>query len=164
MKQNCPSFQWLLLCITLLAGCTTVQDFQNMTADQRANAVCQRQRGLQDLYQQKQGLESRVSDAQAALTRGYRIHTQCQQVKVYGNATTTCSTMGNYTDCQTFRPESYETKCTETPVSLNFELEKSNVGSWQRAIESLDARLKSEWQRCYQSIYNLPPEEAFKYY
>src|SRR6476469_7189686 len=117
--------KYVLLPVVFLSACTTVKDFQNMTADQRAVKVCKTQRGVQELTQQKQGLENGIADSQAALARGYRIHRQCEKVKVYGDSKTTCSTVGSQTTCQQTRPESNENRCTETPVSLNLELEKS---------------------------------------
>jgi hypothetical protein len=52
-----------------LSACTTAKDFQNMTADQRAVKVCSNQRGVQELTQQKQGLQTGISDSQAAFKR-----------------------------------------------------------------------------------------------
>jgi hypothetical protein len=167
LKMNYTRFfrKYVLLPVVFLSACTTVKDFQNMTADQRAEKVCKNQRAFQELTQQKQGLENGISDSQAALARGYRIHRQCQKVKVIGDSTkTTCSFVGNKTTCEQTAPASYENRCTETPISLNFELEKSNVSTWQQALQSTDEKLKAEWQRCYQFMYGLPPEEAYKYF
>ena len=154
----------LLIGLLVLTGCTTVGDFKKMSADQRAVAVCRGQQNIKALIAQKKVTQESISDAQNALARGYRVHTQCRQVKVYGASTTTCSTFGGYTTCNESRPESYETRCTETPVSINPDQEKSNIRSWSQSLDPLEKRINGEWQECYQFIYKLSPEDAFKHY
>lgn len=154
----------VLLPLALTAACTTVSDFQKMTPGQRAEAVCKRQPTLRNMFEQKQALEAQVADAQAALARGYRVHKQCQQVKVYGNASTSCTSMNGYTNCQESRPESYETRCTETPVSISADLERSNINLWSQSLENLRSQARSYYQNCYQSVLGMSAEEAYKHY
>jgi hypothetical protein len=158
---------WSTLVIALLiniTGCTTVKTFQKMSPDQRATAVCEKQDHIIESVQKKKALEASIADSTQALSRGYRIHQQCQEVKVYGQATMSCSTLGNNTSCSEYRPESYEKRCTEVPVSLSPELERSNISQWSQALQFLNQKLISDWSRCYDFIYKMPPEEAYEYY
>ncbi len=154
----------LIIATLLLCGCTTVSDFKKMSAHERAVSVCKRQKDLQGIAIQISNLQSGINDSQSALARGYKVHQQCRQVAVYGNASLTCNRFGSQVNCDETRPKSYETRCTETPVSINPEQEKENIRNWSQSIESLKAQAKEKAQTCYQFIYPLSPEQAYKYY
>lgn len=153
-----------LICLILMAGCTTLSDFKKMSREQRAEAVCKKQPIFQDLAQRRAALLSQVADAKAALSAGYRVHTQCRTVKVYGNATASCSTFGGSTNCIESRPESYENQCTETPVSINPELERDNISRWVAEAESIKSDGLEKAKLCYQAVYRMSAEEAYKHY
>jgi len=155
-----------ILCILLvfISGCTSVNDFKKMSSIERARQVCERQKNIQDLRSDKKNLVMAISNSQTDLARGYKIHRQCQQVKVYGNATATCQTTGLQTSCSESRPEFYETRCKETPVSINPDLERQNIQSWIQAQTAADQRLKVAWNLCFTSVEKMSPEEAFKHY
>jgi hypothetical protein len=159
MPRRSPIIATLLLC-----GCTTVSDFQKMSAHERAVAVCDRQKVIRDIADQISSLQSRIRDSQMALARGYRVHQQCFKVEVYGNASVKCNRFGSQVICEESRPKSYETRCTETPVSINPELERQNIRDLSQSVESLDAQMKEKYRNCYQFIYPLTPEQAYKYY
>ncbi len=154
----------LVVAVLLLSGCTTVSDFQKMSAHERADTVCKRQKDLQSIGNQIPSLQSGIRDSQSALARGYRVHVQCRKVLVYGTASVTCNRYGSQVTCNETRPESYETQCTETPVSINPELEQKNISNWSQSIESLNAQWKEKFQKCYQFIHPLSPEQAYKHY
>ncbi len=165
--KNFPVFArrsaWMLTLAGLLAACTTLDDFRKMTPDQRARQVCDQQSTVRNYDQQISLLSRQISESQIALSRGYKLHQQCHQVKVYGNPTTTCTTNGNQTTCKESRPESYETRCTETPVPINPDLERSNIGQWSTSMTSLQFNREQEWLRCYDSISRMSPEEAYNH-
>ena len=147
----------------LLTACTTLDDFKKMTPDQRARQVCDQLQSVRLYNQQIEALSGQIGESQLALARGYKIHKQCQQVKVYGNPTTTCTTQGNQTTCKETRPESHETRCTETPAPISPDLERNNITQWSMTISTLENNKQLEWRRCYDSIYPLPPEEAYRH-
>ena len=154
----------LLFALLLLFGCTTVSDFQKMSPHERAVAVCKRQKDLQSIGSQISSLQNSINDSQSVLARGYRVHQQCRQVEVYGDSSVTCNRFGSQVTCDESRPKSYKTECTETPVSINPDLEKENIRNWSQSIESLKAQGKEKAQKCYQFIYPMSPEQAYKYY
>jgi len=155
----------LALTLTLLiSACTTVDDFRKMSPDERANRVCSRQANIKNLVAEKDQLTAAIQAAQADLGRGYKIHKQCNQVKVYGNPTTSCQKTGNTVNCTEYRPESYTTQCQELPVSINAELEKEKIQSWTITYQNTQQNLQNEWQKCYEFMKKTTPEEAYGYY
>lgn len=157
---------WLSVSVItfFLTGCTSVTDFKKMSPDERAKKVCLNQKIIKNYSRQIELNQSKVADSQAALDKGYRVHQQCEQVKFYGDAATTCSTLGDFVNCQTSRPTSYETRCNESPVSINPDLERSNIAQRLQTVASLKEAARHELQRCYQAVYRMSPEDAYKYY
>ena len=156
--------QLALALVFLVSACTTVDDFRKMSPAERASRVCNRQQNIQSLMTERDRLAAAIQAAQTDLGRGYKVHRQCSQVKVYGNPTTSCQKYGNQLNCTEYRPESYTTQCQELPVSLNPELEKEKIQSWSIAHQDTVQRLQIEWQRCNGSMVNLTPEEAYEHY
>lgn len=157
-------FLALLVFLVLLTGCTTVDDFRKMSSSERARRVCERRQNIVNLVNQKSSLSTAIQRSQTDLGRGYKVHKQCQQVKVYGQATTTCQNLGGIVSCSENRPESYETRCTESPVAINADLERQNIQSWSEALFRTDQNLRNEWQSCARYIGNMTAEEAYSHY
>ncbi len=153
-----------LALVFLVSACTTVDDFRKMSPAERASRVCNRQQNIKSLVTERDRLATAIQATQADLGRGYKVHRQCSQVKVYGNPTTSCQKAGNQINCTEYRPESYTTQCQELPVSLNAELEKEKIQSWSIAHQDTVQRLQFEWQKCNESMVRLTPEEAYEHY
>jgi hypothetical protein len=74
----------------LTTACTTLDDFKSWTPERRAEHVCSKRSDVQGLREQQRSLEAGVQRSQAALTRGYHIHTQCRNVVVQGPLVEKC--------------------------------------------------------------------------
>lgn len=154
----------LLWSIVFLVGCTTVNDFKQMSAHERSVAVCKRQKDLHNIGREIASLQESIADSQNALARGYRVHTQCHQVEILGDASISCNKFYSTVNCSETRQKSYKTECTETPVSINSDLERQNISNWSQSVESLKSQEKEKAQRCYEFIFPMSPEQAYKYY
>lgn len=171
LQPKCLSLFVLILLITGLIGCTTVQDFRKMTPDERATRVCNRKPHIMRLVSQREGLQASIQTSREALSRGYRIHKQCKQVRVYGNTTTTCTEKETFPGsgqrsmvCKESKPESFVEECNEAPVSISPENERANIQGWLLELEGIQERFSREWDECYSYIRSLSPEEAYKQY
>jgi hypothetical protein len=78
------------LAAALTAACTTLDDFKSWTPERRAEHVCGKRSDVQGLREQQRSLEAGINRSQAALTRGYHIHTQCRNVVVQGPLVEKC--------------------------------------------------------------------------
>lgn len=152
------------LIVIFLTGCTTLDDFKAMSAEQRAIQVCNKQPNIVPLASERDSYKNSISSAHQALALGYRVHRQCYQVEVYGDAITNCRNFGSGIRCTEYRPKEYQTQCNETPVSIDTNLEQSNIQSWTDALKILEARLNTEYNACYQNVLQMSAEEAYKYY
>ena len=153
-----------LLLVLTLSACTTVDDFRKMSPTERARLVCERKNDIQQLSAEQRQLAGAIQSSQMDLGRGYKVHTQCRPVKVYGPVTTTCKKVGNVTECTEFRPEAYETRCIETPVSISPDLERQNIQAWSSAQIQVSQSLQEAWKKCMDFVERLSPEEAFQQY
>lgn len=158
--------QFIITFVVLFAivGCTTVDDFRKMSPSERARRVCIKSPNIVNLTTQKTTLSESIRAAQIDLGRGYKVHKQCRQVKVYGQTTTTCQNFGGIVRCTEDRPESFETRCTESPVVINPELERQNIQSWSQTLIRTEQNLTTEWNYCNQWIGRMTADEAYGYY
>ena len=150
--------------LLLAAGCTTVETFREMSPDQRAQAVCNKQSRIVELKKEKDALEGNINNAQKALARGYRIHKQCRKEKVYGPLKRSCVTKDGVSICTETRNESYEDRCTEIPVPINAEAERTNIAQWSAELKPIKEQYRANWDRCYNWAVNLSAEDAFNNY
>jgi len=154
----------LLACfLGVLTGCTTLEDFQKMTPEQRAQQVCNQQ--VAPLDRQAQDLRAGIADVNAALSAGYRLHRSCRDVARYGDKQVTCTTSNNgptsTTKCTEFRPQRIETVCTDQPVAISFDLERDKLNSFTAQLAGAEAQRNAAWSSCFQDVVRLSPEAAF---
>lgn len=152
-----------LVVVGWLAGCTTLEDFQKMTPEQRAQAVCSKQAAPLD--RQIRDLRAAVADVNAALSAGYRLHRSCRDVERYGDKQVTCTTTHNgpasTTQCTEFRPRRIETVCNDQPVAISFELERDKLNSYNAQLAGAESQRNASYGACFQEAVRLSPEEAF---
>lgn len=142
-KRSCC----ILFPLVFLFGCTTVQDFRNMTPDERAKAVCERDETVRRIRNERNDVAWNIESAQEEMLRGYTFDEGCQPFNSPGNFD---STPGPY--CDNFmRPESPRT-------------EKQSLEKWQATLNQLDEALKSAWSSCYSRVVKMTPDEAFRHY
>ena len=142
-KRSCC----ILFPLVFLFGCTTVQDFRNMTPDERAKAVCERDETVRRIRNERNDVAWNIESAQEEMLRGYTFDEGCQPFHSTGNFD---STPGPY--CDNFmRPESPRT-------------EKQSLEKWQATLNQLDEALKSAWSSCHSRVVKMTPNDAFRHY
>lgn len=154
----------LLACFTgMLTGCTTLEDFQKMIPEQRAQQVCGQQ--VAPLDRQVQDLRVGIADVNAALSAGYRLYRSCRDVARYGDKQVTCTTSNtgptSTTKCTEFRPQRIETVCTDQPVAISFDLERDKLNSFTAELAGAESQRNAAWSGCFQDVVRLSPEAAF---
>lgn len=154
-----------LFLLLALTGCVSLDDFKKMSAHDRATAVCRKQHDLYVIDNKISALQSNIDDSRNALARGYKVYRQCHDVEVAGDTKITkCTKTDNQVQCIETRPKEHKTECLDTPVSINPDQEKENIRNWSSDLDSLRWQRKDKYQRCYNQIYPLSPEEAYQYY
>lgn len=172
------------LAAALTAACTTLGDFKSWTPERRAEHVCSKRSDVQGLREQQRSLEAGISRSQAALTRGYHIHTQCRNVVVQGPLVEKCvvvrsqershdSSKDNDKDlgqerrpprriCTLVPSERTVNECIETPVPLVAEVEKEKIQQWTASLIPLRAQEAATYAACVQQVVGMSAEEAYK--
>ncbi|WP_157288207.1 hypothetical protein [Uliginosibacterium gangwonense] len=156
----------ITICLLLvLTSCVTLDDFKQMSAQQRAETVCSKQQVLRNIDSKIAALQNSIDGSRNALARGYRVPRECHEIEIPGDTKiTNCTKTENQVQCVETRPKRYKTECTETPVAMDSAQEKENIRGWSAEIDSLRFQRKDKYQQCYNQIYPLSPEEAYKYY
>lgn len=151
----------------LISGCATVDDYRNLSPNQRADKACRNRPEFNSMASQKKQYDSSILSIQSDLSRGYKVHTQCRQIEVAGDTSTSCNTsyFGNngYTNCTETRPKEVRQVCQETPVPINAELEKGKLTQMQEGAREIDSKLRSMWGACIKHVSSLSSEQAFEF-
>lgn len=138
----------ILLPLALLFGCTTVQDFREMTPDQRAKAVCEQDETVRRLKNERNDVAWNIESAQEEMLRGYTFDEGCQPF---------ASASGNFDNNP--GPYCYNFMRPDDPAA-----QKGQLENWKATQNRLDEALKAAWESCYARVLKMSPEEAFANY
>lgn len=163
--------KWLFLVPLLLLGaCTTVEDFQAMSPDERAAKVCgatsasrQRRSGLMNL-------DTEISAQENLLATGYRVYQNCQVAPVrVPAAVADCSglTGSELESCQksgTVARTEYRRVCREARVPIDYNYESGILRNLRMAkADQLDYH-DQQTAVCIAKARLLPATEAYSRY
>lgn len=168
MINNTKYVAVIFASIISMCGCATVDTFQKMNSYERAQYVCSRDSYYERLRNDETSQEARINDISSALARGYRVHKSCQTVKVEKPGTVSCTSNGVgariNTDCKQNTNTTYENVCTETPVSIDANLERGNLKVSRDLMERAKIEKNKIYNLCYSLVEPMSAEQAFSYY
>lgn len=72
----------VLMALLIAGGCTTLEDFQAMTPDERADTVCSSTAAYRQRRAALNNLNNEISAREEILAKGYRVHEYCRIVAV----------------------------------------------------------------------------------
>lgn len=134
----------ILLPLAFLFGCTTVQDFREMTPDQRAKTVCEEDATVRRLKNERNDVAWNIESAQEEMLRGYSFDEGCQPFPSSGNFD---SNPGPY--------------CYNFTMPARPATQKQDIENWKAALNRLDNELQAARSSCYSRTVNMTPEEAY---
>lgn len=146
------------------SGCATLEDFRNMAPAERARTVCESRPDYAGIQRNISELDKSIAEANEALRKGVRVYRQCNQVKVYGDKVTTCSTVGNTTQCRESRPARFEKQCLDVLLPIDAQQERDNRKGWVADRKRLQDEARQLYQTCYQSVVKMNAEDAYSLY
>lgn len=165
MTSNAKYFAVIFISI---CGCTTVSSFQKMPSYERAQYVCSRDSDYKRLSNDESIHEAKIDEINSVLSRGYRVHKACRTVKVEKPGTVSCTSngVGNSvnTDCRQNTNTTYENVCTETPVSIDANLERGNLEASKNIVVRAKIEKNNVYNHCYSLVEPMSAEQAFNYY
>lgn len=168
MTNNTKYFVAIFVSIFSICGCTTVSTFQKMPSNERAHYVCSRDSYYKRLSNDESIHEAKIDDISSTLSRGYRVHKSCRTVKVERPGTVSCTSNGVgtsiNTDCKQNTNTTYENVCTETPVSIDANLERGNLVASKDMVIKTKIEKNNVYSRCYSLVEPMTAEQAFSYY
>jgi hypothetical protein len=165
MKAVC-----LTTLLLFLGACASLEDFQNMSPDERAQKVCEGSSAYAGRARSLRQLSAEIAEKEDLLAHGYRVYEQCQIVAftVPGN-TVDC---GNATgealqNCQQGNtPPTTERRkvCMETRVPIDYAYESSALRDLRMSRESLDEQHEQLTYACQARVESMPAARAFSLY
>jgi hypothetical protein len=124
--------RWSFLVPLLFSSaCTTIEDFQAMSPDERADKVCSATSAYRQRSSSLANINNQISAKEEILATGYRLYEYCQVVPIAIPATAAdCSgvTGAELETCQRSNTPArivYRRLCRETPVPIDYNYESS---------------------------------------
>jgi len=147
----------IILSMSLLGGCASLEDFQKMSPNERALKVCHSNDHIQTLSYQKRRDENELDDIQTRLNRGYEIIKRCSERKI---STGEVDKKGN----EIIKRSEH---CSEQVIPFNNYIvskmiERANILENRIALKSSEYQI--EWNRCMEANRGIDAKTAYEKY
>jgi hypothetical protein len=161
---------FLTTLVLVLGACASLDDFQKMSADERARKVCESSSSYGARATSLRQLNEQIAEKEYVLARGYRVYEHCQPMPIAvpgktidcgdatGDALKTCQ-QGNTPATTVWR-----NVCTQTPVPIDYAYESSVVGDLRMTREGLLEQHEQSTYTCEARLKSLPAERAYLLY
>jgi hypothetical protein len=160
-----------VLAALLGAGaCTTLEDFQAMSPDERADKVCSGTAAYRQRRSMLNNLNSQISDREEALATGYRVHEYCRVVAVAVPARPAdCGGLAGdeLAACQRKTvPATMENRrvCEPVPVPIDYQYESAMLRDLQLARAQQEEIHDEQTYVCVARARSLSADEAYSRY
>ena len=137
----------ILLPLVFLFGCTTIQDFREMSPEQRAKAVCDRDETVRRIRNERNDVAWKIESTQEEMLRGYTFDEGCSPFSPSGDFD---SNPGPY--------------CYNVTTPVNPAIQKQHLENWKATLNQLDQALQAAFSSCYSRVMHMSPEEAYSCY
>jgi hypothetical protein len=160
----------LLPIFLMLAACTSLEDFQNMGPDERAQRVCAGSSGYAERSRSLRELDEQIGASQALLAKGYRVYEQCQIVTVpVDGVTIDCgdATGKELKKCQKANRKATTDErrvCTQTAVPIDYAYESHLLGNLRMQRLDLKEQHEQLTLSCQDRVRFMPSDEAYEIY
>lgn len=163
--------KWSIIIPLLLStACTTIEDFQAMSPDERAEKVCSATSASRQRSSTLAGISNQIAAKEQLLATGYRVYEDCQVVPIGVPARTAdCSgRTGNELEaCQkssTPAHTEYRRLCREMPVPIDYNYESSVLRDLRMAREDQLEIHQQQTYTCVAKARSLPATDAYLLY
>jgi len=159
-----------VLPLMLASACTTLEDFQAMSPDERAEKVCSATAASRERRWQLNSLNDEISARQQLLATGYRVHEYCRVVAVTVPARPAdCGGLSGdeLTACQQrTAPARTENRrlCEAVPVPIDYRYEAAVLHNLQMTREAQLAIDDEQAYVCVGRARSLTVDEAYSRY
>ena len=158
-----------LVLLVLLSGCASLEDFQSMSPNARADYVCERHRDIMALDAEIDSVDSFITDTEYAIARGYRLHHSCRRVPTVVSTEERCTTekdeKGAETRvCKEESQLSHTEICEDVPIGIDSNLEHAKLANYENDLRVLQRRVNDDFNTCHGAVRGMSPRQTFEYY
>jgi hypothetical protein len=161
---------FIMLSLLILSACTTIEDFQAMSPDERAETVCSATSASRQRSSSLANLSNQIQMKEQLLATGYRVYEDCQVVPVVVPARTAdCSgkTGSDLDSCQNSNMPArteYRRLCRELPVPIDYNYESSVLRDLRMTREDQLEIHDQQTYVCVAKARSLPATDAYILY
>ena len=138
---------------------------QDMSHQDRAEYICSRDGDVSESWEVKKIHENSVNELNRIISRGYRIHSDCNKITVRDGAETcTTRTTGYNSTTECTRPTKQETVCVERPVPIDYENERAKKANFTKYMLDASEEYDRLYKKCYLQVEPLNAEPAYNFF
>ena len=163
--------KWSIIIPLLLANaCTTIEDFQAMSPDERAEKVCSATSASRQRSTSLANINNQIQMKEQLLAMGYRLYEDCQVVPIVvpARAADCSGKSGNdLENCQksnTPAGTEYRRLCREIPVPIDYNYESSVLRDLRMNREDQLEIHDQQTYSCVARARSLPATDAYILY
>jgi len=160
----------IMLPLLLSSACTTIEDFQAMSPDERAEKVCGATSASRQRSSSLANINNQIQMKEQLLATGYRVYEDCRVVPVVvpaRNADCSGKTGSELESCQrqnTPARTEYRRLCREIPVSIDYNYESSVLRDLRMTREDQLEIHDQQTYVCVAKARSLPATDAYILY
>ena len=165
-----------IMVFLLLGGCASLEDFQAMSSEQRADYVCWRDSNIESIVAELSEVGYNINETREGLRTGYVTDRYCSEEYVVTEITETCEKTkkdnkkdgkikySEKTVCKEKPTYEYKTICHDIVTRVDKLAYRELLAQYEEDYDALNEEKHAEFDKCFDYIYELSPEEAFYYY
>ena len=160
----------IIIPLLLSSACTTIEDFQAMSPDERAEKVCSATSASRHRSSSLANINNQIQMKEQLLATGYRVYEDCQVVPIVVPARAAdCSvkTGSELESCQksnTPARTEYRRLCREIPVPIDYNYESSVLRDLRMTREDQLEIHDQQTYVCVAKARSLPATDAYILY
>jgi len=161
---------FILIPLLLAGACTTIEDFQAMSPDERAEKVCSATSASRQRSSSLANINNQIQMKEHLLATGYRVYEDCQVVPIVvpaRNADCSGKTGSELESCQknnTPARTEYRRLCREIPVPIDYNYESSMLRDLRMTREDQLEIHDQQTYSCVARARSLPATDAYILY
>ncbi len=147
--------------ISIMSGCTTLEDFQKMSPETRATKTCSSDVTVSHYRYKANSARNQIDNIDGLLRRGYKTKESCTTITY--NSDSRDKSSKNKGEIR----RSSKVICREVIIPISdyvYELEKNRRNELMNTLEDANQLRRVKFDSCYKKVINMSAENAFNRY
>jgi hypothetical protein len=160
----------IIIPLLLLGACTTIEDFQAMSPEERAQEVCSATNASRQRSASLANINNQIMEKEQILATGYRVYEDCQVLPVVVPARLADCSGKSGSDLESCQQKDqparteYRRVCRDIPIPIDYQYESSILRDLRMSREDQLEIHDQQTYDCISKARSLPATDAYLLY